>query len=45
MSCRIMCSRLGRELPAHYDVVVNTDVLIVLLAARLVASAAGADPV
>jgi hypothetical protein len=40
-----MCSRLGRELPAHYDVVVNTDVLIVLLAARLVASAAGADPV
>jgi len=25
--------------------VVNTDVLIVLLAARLVASAAGADPV
>ena len=32
-----------RELPAHYDLVVNTDVLTVSLAARLVVSAAKGD--
>ncbi len=31
---------VGRELPTHYDLVVNADVLSVRLAARLVASAA-----
>ena len=32
--------QVGRELPTHYDLVVNTDVLSVPLAAQLVASAA-----
>ncbi|MDO8611988.1 MAG: cytidylate kinase-like family protein [Dehalococcoidia bacterium] len=33
---------LGRELPTHYDLVVNTDVLTVPLATRLIVSAARA---
>ena len=36
---------LGRELPTHYDLVVNTDVLTVPLATRLIVSAARADPI
>ncbi len=35
---------LDRELPTHYDLVVNTDVLTVPLATRLIVSAARADP-
>ena len=36
---------LGRELPTHYDLVVNTDVLTVPLVTRLIFSAARAGPI
>jgi cytidylate kinase len=36
---------VGSELPTHYDLVVNTDVLTVPLATRLIVIAARADPI